>query len=336
MTTLLQPNELCPNDPHLSWAGAISLQESDAWTMPWRLPYAQRDLFPPVELQARTAMAAGVRLTFVSNTRTVTGAIEPFPELSPIDLCCDGKFIGSVPLDGQDRFYFADLPAGEKVIELWLPQFGEFRLKSLTLDTGATVSAYTDTRPRWITYGSSITQCRTAASPTQTWPALVAQARNFNLTCLGFGGQCHLDPMLARLIRDLPADYLSICVGINIYGAASLSPRTFRPAIIGFVQLVREKHPDTPFAVLSPIVSPPRETTPNAVGFTLAAMREEVAAAVAALQAAGDRHLHYVNGLEIFGASYAHLLPDDLHPDAEGYRVMGRHFTEKVANQFFG
>lgn len=323
------------SDPRLSWPGAVSVQHTLDWSLPWRAPYQQLDLFPPLELQARLAMAAGVRLAFVSNTRTVAGTLIPVPDMSPIDLCCDGQLIASYPLNGRASFHFANLPAGEKRIELWLPQIGEFKLRSLALDDGASLSMYTDTRPRWITYGSSITQCRTAASPAQTWPAIVARRCGFNLTCLGFGGQCHLEPMLARLIRELPADYLSMCVGINIYGAASLSPRTFRAAIIGFVQIVREKHPDTPYVVMSPIYSPPRETTPNAVDFTLQAMREEVAAAVEALQTAGDRHLHYVNGLAIFGADYAHLLPDELHPDAEGYRRMGQNFTTEVANPYF-
>jgi hypothetical protein len=322
-------------NPGLAWPGAISIQHTAAWSLPWRIPYPQVDLFPLVELQARTVMPAGVRLAFVSDTRTVAGAFIPVPEMSSIDLCCDGELLRSVSLDGRDAFFFDNLPAGEKVIELWLPQFGEFKLCSFAIDDGASLAAYPDNRPRWITYGSSITQCRTAASPTQTWPAIVARTCGFNLTCLGFGGQCHLEPMLARLIRDLPADYLSMCVGINIYGAASLSPRTFRTAIIGFVQIVREKHPDTPYVVMSPIYSPPRETTPNAVDFTLQAMREEVAAAVAALQAAGDRNLHYVNGLDIFGAEYAHLLPDELHPDAEGYRRMGQNFVAQIANQYF-
>ena len=75
------------------------------------------------------------------------------------------------------------------------------------------------------------------------------------------------------MMRGLPADYLSMCVGINIYGIISLGPRAFGPGIVGFVQIVREGHPDVPFVVMSPIYSPPREAAPNAVGFTLQAMR---------------------------------------------------------------
>ena len=142
--------------------------------------------------------------------------------------------------------------------------------------------------------------------------------------------------MVARTIRDLPADYLSMKVGINIYGAGSLSIRTFQPAIIGFVRTVREKHADTPYVVLSPIFSPPREETKNRVDFTLDEMRHEVAAAVEALRSMGDRNVHYVSGLELLNQEEGNLLPDQLHPNAEGYRLMGKRFAEMVAAKFFG
>jgi hypothetical protein len=88
-------------------------------------------------------------------------------------------------------------------------------------------------------------------------------------------------------MRDLPADYLSMKAGINIYGLNSLTERTFRPAVIGFVQTVRDGHPDAPLTVISPILSAPREQTPNQAGMTLRRMRAEIAAAVAALRAHG-------------------------------------------------
>jgi lysophospholipase L1-like esterase len=164
---------------------------------------------------------------------------------------------------------------------------------------------------------------------------VAARGRGLNLTCLGFGGNCHLDPLVARVIRDLPADYLSMKVGINIYGAASLSERTFAPGIIAFVQIVRERHPTAPFVVISPIISPPREAEPNRVGFTLAAMREEVAGAVETLRAHGDRNVYYVDGLSLFGPGLVSLLPDDLHPNAEGYQALGENFLREVAARYF-
>ena len=324
-----------PTDPRLSWPGAISVQRADGWVMPWRVPYDQRGLFPPVLVADAASGPAGVRLTFRSDSSSIGGQVVPQPGARRLDLCCDGVFVTSVELADQEQFRFAGLPSGDKLIELWLPQNGPFRLRSLSVDAEATLQATDDRRPRWITYGSSITQCGAAERPTQTWPAIVARGHNLNLTCLGYGGQCHLDSMIARMMRDLPADYLSMCLGINIYGAGSLGPRAFRPAIIGSVQVLREKHPETPLAVMSAIYSPPRETTKNAVGFTLQAMREEVAAAVEALRAHGDANIHYIDGLRIFGPEAADLLPDQLHPNAEGYQLMGKNFLREVAEVLF-
>ena len=61
-TAMLQ---IQPDDVNLTWQGAISLQHTVQWIMPWRIPYASRDLFPPEALQERAAMAPGVRLTFL-------------------------------------------------------------------------------------------------------------------------------------------------------------------------------------------------------------------------------------------------------------------------------
>ena len=323
------------DDQRLAWQGAISVERGDGWAMPWRIPEAERALFHE-GLRASAATASGVRLSFRSDTRRVAGGIVAPTNPKKLDLLCDGRLHGTAELaPGVERFEFAGLPAGSKLLELWLPPNFEFRLKGLELDEGASLERFEDARPRWTTYGSSITQASDAGSPSRTWPAIVARGMGLDLTSLGFGGQCHLDPEIARVMRDRPAEFLSMCVGINVYGAASLSPRTFRTGIVGFVRIVREKHPRTPFAVMSPVFGFDREKTPNAVGFTLAAMRSEVCAAVEALRAAGDASLHYVDGLDILGPEDWRLLPDNLHPNAEGYEAMGRNFLEKVARRLF-
>ena len=330
--------EIRPDDARLTWDGAISVEHTAAWSRAWRVPFAEQALYPEV-LVDRSAMPAGVRLTLRSDTTVVSGSIEPVAELAPMDLYVDGEWMGSAPLEGTDRFRFdgihAHAPRRERLVEVWLPQFGHFRLKGLELSDGASLTPHVDGRKRWVTYGSSITQCRAASSPSQTWPGVVARGLDVHLTCLGYGGQCHLDSMVARMMRDLPADYLSMCVGINIYGASSLNERSFRPAIIGFVKIVREGHPETPFVVMSPIFSPPREEVENKVGFTLRAMREEVRTAVEVLRASGDENVFYVDGLEVFGEDLGHLLPDQLHPNGEGYRVMGKNFVEVVGGRYF-
>ena len=327
------------DDDRLGWEGVVSVERTDEWVRPWQIPYDQYELFPPDGIGGKAVMPAGVRITFRSNSTTVAGKITPQTE-EPymIDLCIDAELLETINIVGQDGFAFEGLRAAEKIVELWLPLAGEFRLSRIELDDGATVGPFEDDRPRWITYGSSITQCTNADSPAQTWPGIVARRHGLNLTCLGFAGNCHLEPMVARMIRDLPADFISLCVGINIFGDGSLNIRTFRPAVIGFVHVVREQHPKTPLVVISPIYYPDGEACTNPVGMNLKIMRQEVAAAVQTLQAHGDSRIHYIDGLELLGPDVPNvrdLVLDGLHPNGEGYKLMAEKFLEKVAAKIF-
>lgn len=318
-----------PNDSRLRWCGAVSLEITDEWVKPWRVPHAERFLYHET-LVERAGMPAGVRISFISDTTVVLCRVVPQNETAPLDVCCDEELVATVELAGKEESCAEGLPEGEKLVELWLPQTGEFKLRSLAVAEGAIIESYDEERRRWVVYGSSIAHCGAAESPTQTWPAVVARLAGFDLTCLGFGGQCHLDIMIGRLIRDLPTDFITLCVGINIYGGSSLGPRTFQQSIIGYVKLIREKHPDIPVVVMSPISSPPDEKRQNAVGFTLETMRVEVRTAVHKLRDSGDRGVLYVDGLEIFGPEYEANLPDGVHLDAEGYKLFGRSFYERV------
>lgn len=312
--------------------GAISLEEVDGGIKPWRIPYREFALFPPNGINGTAQLSAGVRLRFASDTTSVRLEIAPVDVLVEADLVIGDELIATCSLNpGDTAFVFEQLPGRNKTIDLYLPQKAPTIVKSLSIDDGAAWHIpEEDIRPRWIAYGSSITQCNAAFSPAQTWPALVARRCGLDLTCLGYSGNCHIEPMVARMIRDQPADIISLCLGINVYGGASLNPRTFRAAVIGFVQILREKHPDTPIVLMSPIWSPAREQVKNAAGFTLVEMREEIKEALDSMIPLGDNHLHYVNGLSIFDETLAEQLPDDLHPNGPGYVTMGNNYTELV------
>ncbi|WP_127585711.1 SGNH/GDSL hydrolase family protein [Paenibacillus koleovorans] len=313
--------------------GAVSVESKDGGMKPWRIPYEQLALFPPNGLGGHAAAAAGVRLAFLSDTRTVHVHFAPSEQPLVLDCVIADKLIATVTVPAGDKSaVFADLPAGGKEIQIYLPQRSPILVYRLEIEEGASFSeAAPSSRPKWVTYGSSITQCSMAASPAQTWPALVARERGWDLTCLGYNGNCHLEPMVARLIRDQEADFISLCLGINVMGQQSLNIRTFRASVIGLVSIIREKHPTIPIAVISPIYSPDREQQELAVGLNLVQMRSELVEAVEALRSCGDRNLHYVNGLEVLGEAGLPYMPDRLHPNAEGYRIMARGMLEQFA-----
>ena len=69
----MTPTLLQPGDPRLTWQGVVSLQRTDKWVAPWRLPYETRAFYPPERLQERAQMPAGARISFFSDTATIAG-----------------------------------------------------------------------------------------------------------------------------------------------------------------------------------------------------------------------------------------------------------------------
>ena len=318
------------SDNRLSYCGAVSVQNTENWSKPWRMPWQDIELYPP-GLLPKLETPAGVRIRFA--TDSINLKLLPAPLVAPgqIDLVIDNEIVETVDFkQTTNEIVFAPLPGGMKTIELWLSQKIQFGVCGLNIDDNASIEKAEDNRPKWITYGSSITQCGAAASPATTWPAIVARKQNLNLTCLGFGGQCHGDPVVLKMIRDLDADIISMCLGINIHGNGSFNTRSFRPMIIGAIMTVREKHPDTPLVITSPIYCPDREDLLNSGNLSLKIMREEISTAVDIIQARGDNKLFYLNGLDLFDAELIDYLPDNLHPDADGYRILGENFIREV------
>jgi lysophospholipase L1-like esterase len=316
--------------------GAVSFDENSGGIEPVRLPVGGVSLFPSPDdrLMARARSASGVRLRFATDSRRLVLGVEPATtdeEPRVVDLTRDRALLATRTIASGASSIEIELPGGAlPVYELWLHQFHPTRVESVGIDDGAIFAIPADRRPRWLTYGSSITMCRTATSPARTWPAVAARAHGLNLTSLGFGGECHLDPMVARVIRDLPADLITLKLGINVHGGASLGARSYPAAVIGLVSTIRERHPTTPIGVITSIISPEREAAPNAVGCTLEDYREMTRDAARRMQQAGDERLVLFEGTGLFGESDAHLLPDGLHPNGEGYELIGARAAERV------
>jgi hypothetical protein len=310
--------------------GAVSIECLPEGIKPWRIPYQDRALFVPNAINGKSESTAGVRIVMISNTTELAIEFSSDREMV-MDCVVDGDLVATGKANAEEnRILFTSLPGGLKRIEIYLPPTRPVCLTGLFINDDAAYGKFRDDRPRWIAYGSSITQAEAAESPSQTWTALVARQMDWNLTCLGYSANCHLETMVARMIRDREADFISICLGINILGGSSYSTRTFLATVIGFVKTIRDRHANIPLLLQSPIYSRDREVVPNRVDMTLPMFREQIRNAVELLTQAGDKQLYYLDGLDIIGEADSGYLPDLLHPDARGYKLMADRFEAAI------
>lgn len=364
--------------------GAPVLERTPHGVRPQRLPEWALDQAHDDRLTVAARQPAGVRLVFrtaatvveldVLATKLVYAGAPPRPRGS-YDLLVDGRLAGSAGTDEGttvtvdmatggttehagviDTLRFDGLPARAKEVQIWLPHNEATEIAALRADAAIERAPATG-GPVWLHHGSSISHGSNADGPSTTWPALTAVATGADLTNLGFSGNALVDPFVARVLRDSPADVISVKLGINVVNADAMRLRSFGPAVHGFLDTVRDGHPDTPLLVVSPIHCPIHEDTPGPGAFDLDALRAGrvrfVATGDPAERAAGkltlrvirdelariveerrkeDPALHLLDGLELYGpADHAELpLPDDLHPDAAAHRRIAERFTRRA------
>ncbi|MFE1171858.1 lipase [Streptomyces sp. NPDC058773] len=354
--------------------GALDLEVTPTGVLPRRLPEWTKEQYQDPSVHGVTLMPSGVRLVFRTDARelefvvlTSTGQLDTDPEPRPtgmLELLVDGAPAGrrQAPVGNVLRMArpgaeqrlipgepgtvrFTGLPDGMKTVELWLPQQTPTELVALRAD-GEVLAPLPDGRRRWVHHGSSLSHCLEADGPTGTWPVVAAALGGVEVINLSQAGNAVLDPYVARTIRDLPADLISLKVGINIVSLAAFRLRTFGPAVHGFLDTIREGHPDTPLLLMSPVSCPALEETPGptatapdgkltALGdpadvaggaLSLTVVRAELSRIVAARRA-HDPHLHHLDGRALLGPDETDDLTDGLHPGPAAYRRMGNRFA---------
>jgi hypothetical protein len=358
--------------------GVEEVERTARGLLPHRLPRSVRERDADPQLLLMEAQPSGVRVVFDTtaaevalDVRATRVAYRGLPRARGIvEVVVNGELRASRELTGGDLVELdlrdgsrslvegpvdriaAAVGSGDKRVEIWLPHNEQVELVALHSDAPITPAVLDG--PLWVHHGSSISQGSNATAPTKTWPAVAARRSGVQLRNLGFGGSALVDPFVARVIRDTPADIISVKLGINVVNMDAMRLRSFAPAVHGFLDTIRDGHPDTPLLLISPLHCGIHETTPGpgaidpesfgtgsprftATGtpgdvaggrLTLTVIRDALAT-VAAAQS-DDPHLRYVDGLRLFGAADADRLPlpDALHPSTEAHELIGHRFAD--------
>jgi hypothetical protein len=359
--------------------GAAEVEVTPRGLRPHRLPAWAREQFPDGQLLSVESQPSGVRVVFRTAASAVDLVTHPtwisYPGAERprgrIDVYADGRLVVRDPLDGGDRIEVdltsgqtsfhpgethtttvSGLAPGRHRIEIWLPHNETIELIELRAD--APIEPDDDESPLWVHHGSSISHGSNALAPSEIWPAVAARHAGVELRNLGLGGSALVDPFLARVIRDAPADYLSVKLGINVVNLDAMRLRAFVPAVHGFLDTIRDGHPEAPLVLISPLfcgihedIPGPGAIDPASIGtgqvrfvatgtpgdvslgrLTLTVIRRELRSL--AERRAADKNLHYLDGTNLYGPSDATELPlpDGLHPSPEAHKLIGTRFAE--------
>jgi len=253
-------------------------------------------------------------------------------------------------IEGEDSVAEFELPPSDKarIVQVWLPQNCPIELISIEANADWQPPSF-GFQPLWVHYGSSISHCEDADGPLGVWQVAAARELGLDVYNLGLGGCANLEQFAARTIRDMPAQLISLKLGINVVNNASYTARTFGPAVHGFIDTIRDAHKTTPILVISPVCCPAHEDNPGPsqttadgmvkgqphsrhswIGeLTLRGIRE-ILSELVAVRAATDPNIYYMDGLQLFNETEALTMPDGIHPDAAGYLKIASNFVERV------
>lgn len=218
------------------------------------------------------------------------------------------------------RLALGGSPRDERAI-VYLPEGMKPTIRAISGLGGRVEPAPAD-QPRWIAYGDSVAEGWVASGPSLAWPAVAGREHGLDVANLGYAGAARGEIASAEQIAGVDADVISITHGTNCWTRTPHSVDMMRSAVAAFIDVVREGHPETPIVVVSPVVRPDAETTPNRLGASLVDLRKAME------EAAAERDVTLVSGADLITPEH---LADGIHPNDEGHQILAGVIGSEIA-----
>lgn len=273
------------------------------------------------------ANTAGGRIRFVTNSKRLAFLIwcdgglptenGAYMNRGSLDVYADGRFM-AVTRGGNDfplTYYESAVgefeETAERLITVYMPNYGEIHRVLVGIEHGATLSAAPDYKYEKpvLFYGSSITQGGCASRPGLTYESNIERAADMNYLNFGFSGRAHGEQTMARYINGLDISALVLDYDHNARDRDDLL-NTHEP----FFKTVREAHPDLPVIMIS---MPKFDLTRQDHERYLVIKRTYDNAI-----AKGDKNVYLIFGKELLRDVESDGLCDGCHPNDIGFKAM--------------
>ena len=208
--------------------GAVKIEEIDGGIHFNRFTEAQEEYYKNQTYNkgfyGKVFSTAGIRLEFVTNSRTLSLTIEARQTPTTVtrkffyaSVYCNGEKLGCIGSQSVTDGIFDGsytLPEGENTVCVYLPWGVIAILHELTLDDGATIVP-AKKKCKMLQYGDSITHGYDALEPQNSYASIVADAFLADARNKAIGGEI-FQPILATLPdEDFDPDYITVAYGTN-------------------------------------------------------------------------------------------------------------------------
>jgi len=239
---------------------------------------------------ARTASGIAVRFRTDSNRLTaVFTAVPGYQVPGLFSIYQNGVWSASPGTSEIDLI--SDHPGQVVSYRILCPPYESLSFLGLYLEPNATLYPVpSDHRPRYAAFGDSITHGGSSVPRTdQTYPWLLAEAKGWQVFNFGVGGS-KVTPSFGAMLDHEPLDVATVLWGQNHVSSGNVS--LFASDYAQFLTNLRQAHPTLAIYCITLTVGS-SETA------AWEEFRQAVRDLVAARQAAGDRHIHVIEGLAI-------------------------------------
>ena len=301
----------------------------------WRLPRSAQARVP-ARVWTRAVAPGGGRIRFSSTTSRLLLRVEVIQaQKKPayFDAYVDGERAGSAGATGPktaELVLFSGRDRRPKEITIYLPHTSEVRVSAVGIDADARIgpaAAFALPAPL-VCYGSSVLQGTGADHPASTYPAVLARSLNLDFVNLGFGGAGKAEPAVVALVNRPQVSGFLFDLGKS-YGPQS------KEVFVRMLADIRAFHPTAPIFCVTPIYAT-REAKEPAYEKLSEDLRLLMRDAAVERRDAGDRNIHVIEGLDLFGPADQSLFKDPLHPNDEGNVRMGERLVPIVRAVLFG
>ncbi|WP_338702319.1 SGNH/GDSL hydrolase family protein [Streptomyces sp. Q6] len=299
---------------------------------PVRADPADRDRLP-ADTWGRALVPAGVRLEFVARgvheieigyEGLRRSAADRYRTDPPVFALPGGA---EVPADIGGHAVRLPLPRPDGTYTVHLPEVLRPLVRELRPVGGGTLEPAAP-KPRWLVYGDSVVEGWIASRPHLAWPAVAGRALGVEDVNLGYAGAARGELASAQQLASLDADLLTVAFGTNCWSRTPHSAPLLYETTRAFLTVLRAGHPHTPLLVVSPVIRPDAENTPNELGATLAELRSAIEDAARAAVRDGDKRLTLLPGGELLAPRH---LVDGVHPGDEGHALLAHAVAETLS-----